>query len=132
VAINHDTKLLKIFLQHYFGFNNFRPGQLGIVLSILKKQNTLAILPTGGGKSICFQVPALIFPGISIIISPLISLMKDQVDHLLAKNISATFINSQLDKKTFEKRKPELIRPIIFFVTSSQELSNDIFSWSWV
>ncbi|MFA6813978.1 MAG: ATP-dependent DNA helicase RecQ [Candidatus Pacebacteria bacterium] len=98
------SQLAKNTLQEYFGFSDFRPGQLEIVLSILKKQNTLAILPTGGGKSICFQVPALIFPGLSIIISPLISLMKDQVDHLLAKNISATFINSQLDKNIIEER----------------------------
>ncbi len=97
-------QLAKQTLQQYFGFSDFRPGQLQIVLSILKKQHTLAVLPTGGGKSICFQVPALIFPGLSIIISPLISLMQDQVDHLLAKNISATFINSQLDTKTIEKR----------------------------
>lgn len=97
-------KLAKETLQRYFGFADFRPGQLAIVLSILNKQNTLAILPTGGGKSICFQVPGLIFPGVSIIISPLISLMKDQVDHLLAKNITATFINSQLDKNIIEQR----------------------------
>jgi len=98
------SQLAKQTLQQHFGFSDFRDGQLEIVLSILKKENTLAILPTGGGKSICFQVPALIFPGLSIIISPLISLMKDQVDHLLAKNIGATFINSQLEKNIIEER----------------------------
>jgi ATP-dependent DNA helicase RecQ len=102
------SKLAKNTLKQHFGFDDFRPGQLDIVLSILKKQDTLAILPTGGGKSICFQIPALIFPGLSIIISPLISLMKDQVDHLLAKNIRATFINSQLEKKVIEGRLKEL------------------------
>lgn len=104
MSVTNYAQLARRTLQQHFGFNDFRSGQLAIVLSILKKQNTLAILPTGGGKSICFQVPALIFPGLSIIISPLISLMKDQVDHLLAKNIPATFLNSQLDKHTIEKR----------------------------
>jgi len=65
-------------------------------------------LPTGGGKSICFQVPALIFPGLTIVLSPLISLMQDQVDHLLAKNIPGTFINSQLDKKEIALRLNKL------------------------
>jgi ATP-dependent DNA helicase RecQ len=95
-------------LKKYFGYDQFREGQLEIVLSILKTEETLAILPTGGGKSICFQVPALIFEGTSIIISPLISLMKDQVDHLLAKNIPATFINSNLEKKEIENRLQNL------------------------
>lgn len=104
MTYKNNQELAKQTLNQYFGFADFRPGQLEIVLSILKKQNTLAILPTGGGKSICFQVPGLIFPGLSIIISPLISLMKDQVDHLLAKNISATFINSQLEKNIIEQR----------------------------
>ena len=72
-------QLAKQSLQKNFGFADFRPGQLDIVLSILKKQNTLAILPTGGGKSICFQVPGLIFPGLSIIISPLISFLTKAV-----------------------------------------------------
>ena len=71
-------------------------------------QDTLAILPTGGGKSICFQVPALIFPGLSIIVSPLISLMQDQVDHLLAKNIPATLINSQLTQSQIQTRFKQL------------------------
>jgi len=119
-------QLAKQSLQKNFGFADFRPGQLDIVLSILKKQNTLAILPTGGGKSICFQVPGLIFPGLSIIISPLISLMKDQVDHLLAKNISATFINSQLDKKTIEQRLAALANhQYKFLYLAPERLTNE-------
>lgn len=83
-------------LQNYFGYSNFRPGQTEIVLSILEKNNTIAIMPTGAGKSICYQIPALCFEGVTIVISPLIALMKDQVDTLVSKNIPATFINSSL------------------------------------
>jgi len=125
VSDQHLSKLAKNTLKQHFGFENFRPGQLEIVLSILKKKETLAILPTGGGKSICFQVPALIFDGLSIIISPLISLMKDQVDHLLAKNIKATFINSQLEKKTIEKRLKELANNQYKFLYLAPERLNN-------
>ncbi len=119
-------QLAKQCLHKNFGFADFRPGQLDIVLSILKKQNTLAILPTGGGKSICFQVPGLIFPGLSIIISPLISLMKDQVDHLLAKNISATFINSQLKKNIIEQRLDALANnQYKFLYLAPERLTNE-------
>jgi ATP-dependent DNA helicase RecQ len=86
-------------LQQYFGYQNFRPGQIEIINSILNKKDTLAILPTGGGKSICFQIPGLILPGTTLVVSPLISLMQDQVETLKSKNISATFINSSLSQK---------------------------------
>ena len=85
-------------LQHYFGYKSFRENQIPVLKNILKGSDTLAILPTGGGKSICYQIPALCFKGITIVISPLISLMKDQVDSLLKKNISAAFLNSTLSK----------------------------------
>jgi ATP-dependent DNA helicase RecQ len=124
-----DQQLIQIArqsLKKNFGFADFRPGQLDIVLSILKKQNTLAILPTGGGKSICFQVPGLIFPGLNIIISPLISLMKDQVDHLLAKNISATFINSQLEKNIIKQRLEALANnQFKFLYLAPERLTNE-------
>ena len=123
-TINLETKTRQTLFK-YFGYKDFRPGQLAIVLSILKKQNTLAILPTGGGKSICFQIPALIFPGTSIIISPLISLMKDQVDHLLAKNIPATFINSNLEKKEIAVRLKNLNKgKYKFLYLAPERLSN--------
>ena len=83
-------------LDKYFGFNNFRPGQEKVVRDILNSQDICVIMPTGAGKSLCYQLPALIKPGYSIVISPLISLMKDQVDALLAKGIPAAFINSTL------------------------------------
>ncbi|SDX84556.1 DNA helicase RecQ [Flavobacterium degerlachei] len=81
-------------LKENFGFEKFRINQEQVINAILSGQDTLAIMPTGGGKSICFQLPALLFPGITIVISPLIALMKDQVDSLKANGIQACFINS--------------------------------------
>lgn len=85
-------------LQKYFGHSQLRSGQQEIIGAIIAKNDCLAILPTGGGKSVCFQVPGLIFPGITIVVSPLISLMKDQVDTLNSKKISACYISSLLSK----------------------------------
>src|SRR5687768_17813166 len=83
-------------LRARFGFPGFRPGQERAVSSVLAGRDTLVILPTGGGKSLCYQVPALVLPGLTIVVSPLISLMKDQVDALLARGLPAAFINSSL------------------------------------
>lgn len=88
------TENLHAKLKDNFGFEKFRPNQEEIINCILSGQDTLAIMPTGGGKSICFQLPALILPGITIVISPLIALMKDQVDSLKSNGIKACFINS--------------------------------------
>src|SRR5512146_3046756 len=83
-------------LRRRFGYQEFRPGQERAVGSVLAGRDTLVILPTGGGKSLCYQVPALLLPGLTVVVSPLISLMKDQVDALEAKGISAAFVNSTL------------------------------------
>lgn len=88
------SELLHAKLKENFGFEKFRPNQETIITTILSGQDTLAIMPTGGGKSICFQLPALVLPGITIVISPLIALMKDQVDSLKTNGISACYINS--------------------------------------
>lgn len=88
------TTILHATLKENFGFEKFRPNQEEIISCILSGKDTLAIMPTGGGKSICFQLPALILPGVTIVISPLIALMKDQVDSLKANGIPACFINS--------------------------------------
>jgi len=88
------TEILHTTLKENFGFEKFRPNQESIINTVLSGQDALAIMPTGGGKSICFQLPALILPGITIVISPLIALMKDQVDSLKTNGISACYINS--------------------------------------
>lgn len=84
-------------LQKHFGYPSFRPGQDSIVHAVLERHNVLAVMPTGGGKSICYQIPAVLFDGLTIVISPLISLMQDQVAALERARIRATFINSMLD-----------------------------------
>lgn len=83
-------------LGRFYGYRDFRPAQTPVIESLLAGHDTLAIMPTGAGKSICFQIPALIFPGLTLVISPLISLMKDQVDALVEQGIPATYINSSL------------------------------------
>ncbi|MFB4169851.1 DNA helicase RecQ [Virgibacillus sp. JSM 102003] len=91
-------------LQTYFGYETFRPGQKQTIDKITSKQNTLAVMPTGGGKSLCYQIPGLTLDGTAIIISPLISLMKDQVDALLSLGIAATYINSSLSASEQQTR----------------------------
>ena len=91
----------KQLLKKHFGYDDFRNGQKEIILHILNNEDCLAIMPTGAGKSICYQIPALVFTGTTIVISPLISLMKDQVDSLVQNGIPATYINSSLTTKEY-------------------------------
>ncbi|WP_028400539.1 DNA helicase RecQ [Ectobacillus panaciterrae] len=98
----------KNYLQQYFGYESFRTGQEEIIKRVLSGQNTAGIMPTGGGKSICYQIPALILPGITLVISPLISLMKDQVDALWQVGIPATFLNSTLSAQEVRQRLSDL------------------------
>lgn len=95
-------------LQKYYGYTSFRKGQENIIKSIINKEDVLAIMPTGGGKSICYQVPALCLDGITIVISPLISLMKDQVDALNTMGIKASLINSSLSNSEYSKVLDEI------------------------
>ncbi len=91
-------------LTEHFGYPAFRPGQEAAVESVLAGRDTLVVLPTGGGKSLCYQVPALMLPKLTVVISPLISLMKDQVDALTARGLPATFINSTLTSNQISDR----------------------------
>lgn len=91
-------------LKQYFGYKSFRPAQAPVVQSLLTGRDAVAIMPTGVGKSICFQIPALLLPGITLVISPLISLMKDQVDALSDAGVPATFINSTLTSAEWSTR----------------------------
>ncbi|MDQ6595947.1 DNA helicase RecQ [Bacillus salipaludis] len=91
-------------LETYFGYKSFRKGQEQAIRSVLEGNNTICVMPTGGGKSICYQIPAMVLPGTTIVISPLISLMKDQVDALIQAGIPATFINSSLSYNEANER----------------------------
>lgn len=90
-------------LKKHFGYDSFRPLQAEIVSHVLSKQDALVLMPTGGGKSLCFQLPALMLKGITVVISPLISLMKDQVDALQANGVPTAFINSTLDQSAIRE-----------------------------
>ena len=93
---------LEASLQEHFGYSSFRPGQKEIINTILSGQDTLGILPTGGGKSVCYQLPALMLPGLTVVISPLISLMKDQVDTLTQLGVQAAYLNSTISSEEFQ------------------------------
>lgn len=120
---------LESLLKQYFGYTSFRPGQHEVIQTLLDGRDCLAIMPTGAGKSICFQLPALIQPGVTLVISPLISLMKDQVDSLVNQEIPATYINSQC---TFEESKARFaaIRAgrVKLVYISPERLENEFFT----
>ena len=97
-----NTQNIFYALKKYYGFDTLRRGQFEIINSILNKRNTFCLMPTGAGKSICYQIPAILFQGITIVISPLISLMKDQVDNLLENDIRAVYINSTQSMDTIK------------------------------
>jgi ATP-dependent DNA helicase RecQ len=86
-------------LHEHFGFTDFREGQREVITAILEGKNAIVVMPTGSGKSLCYQLPALMFGGATVVVSPLIALMKDQVDALRARNLPATFINSSVDER---------------------------------
>ena len=104
-----NKSILKTDLKRIFGYNEFRGDQEKIIHNILAGKNTFVIMPTGAGKSLCYQLPAIISEGTTIVISPLIALMKNQVDQMMALGVSAKFLNSTLTKTEIKKVKQEVI-----------------------
>jgi ATP-dependent DNA helicase RecQ len=105
ISIQNSTLLEQAqeVLERVFGYPEFRSGQMEVIAHILSGIDTLVLMPTGGGKSLCYQIPALVLPGITIVVSPLISLMKDQVDALLASGVEARFVNSSLSREQIQQ-----------------------------
>ena len=103
-----NALLAREALQQHFGFTDFREGQAEVIESVLAGRDTVVVMPTGGGKSLCYQLPALMMDGVTLVVSPLIALMKDQVDQLAARNIASTFINSSISYAETNKRLSKL------------------------
>ena len=115
-------------LKKYFGYENFRPGQDELINHILNEEDCLGIMPTGAGKSICYQIPAMILPGITIVISPLISLMKDQVDGLNEIGIPSTYINSTLTESEYSQTIENILYNVYKIIyVAPERLNSDSF-----
>lgn len=123
---NHkNSELTLLTLKKYFGYESFRSPQAEIINSVLSGKDTLAILPTGGGKSLCYQIPGLIFTGQTLVITPLLSLMEDQVQALEKKNIKATYLSSQLSPKELQNRLNK-ISTYKFIYLTPERLASDL------
>ncbi|HWL12112.1 MAG TPA: DNA helicase RecQ [Ureibacillus sp.] len=115
-------------LKQYFGYDSFRVGQEQVIQSVLESSDTLCVMPTGGGKSVCYQIPALCSEGTTIVISPLISLMKDQVDILRSNGVSAAFINSSLSYSQIEQTMEDVRYGLIkLLYIAPERLENESF-----
>lgn len=125
-----DQKLIKQNLKKYFGYDSFRPLQEDIIQNIIGGKDTLVLMPTGGGKSICYQLPAITLNGMAVVISPLIALMKDQVDSLIQNGISAAYLNSSLT----DKQRQDVLSRIthqeidLLYISPEKLLNSEIFT----
>jgi len=126
-TLDNQNELLDT-LKHYFGYDSFRSGQAEIITNLIQGRDSLVLMPTGGGKSLCYQLPAILLPGVTIVVSPLIALMKDQVDSLTHQGISAAFINSSLDQQTINDIFAKLSRgEIKLLYVAPERLTNRYF-----
>src|SRR5687767_5256949 len=109
-AIGFSSPTPESILKETFGYDSFRPLQREIIENVLSRRDTLAIMPTGGGKSLCYQIPSLLFDGLTVVVSPLISLMKDQVEQLRAAGVPAVFLNSSLAPREYQENMESVKR----------------------
>ncbi|MEM7554781.1 MAG: DNA helicase RecQ [Cyanobacteria bacterium P01_A01_bin.84] len=122
------TLHLEQALKHYFGYDSFRSGQRQVIEDALNNRDLLVVMPTGGGKSLCFQLPALMKPGLTVVVSPLIALMQDQVDSLRKNGIAATFLNSSLNSYKVRSREEYILAgQVKLLYVSPERLMSDRF-----
>ncbi len=127
-AVETTTTTLLANLKHFFGYTDFRQGQETIIQQVLAGRDSLVLMPTGGGKSLCFQLPATILSGITIVVSPLIALMKDQVDSLNRQGIKAAFVNSSLEQSEINHVFQQLaLGEISLLYVAPERLNNHYF-----
>ena len=113
MIVAEETESLKLQLKEFFGYTSFRGNQEIVIKNILSGRNTFVIMPTGAGKSLCYQLPAVVQEGLAIVISPLIALMKNQVDQLNAYGIAARFMNSTLSKGEITRLRKDCIGGVV-------------------
>lgn len=119
---------IKTVLKTYYGYEEFRPGQEEMIRAILDQRDVLGIMPTGGGKSLCYQIPAIVMEGTALVISPLISLMKDQVDGLRVMGVRAAYMNSQMTPKEYQQTMDDLLNgKLDLLYIAPERLDNDSF-----
>src|SRR3954451_15042476 len=112
---------LKRLMRGTFGLSDFRPGQQEVIRSIVDGRDTVAVMPTGAGKSLCYQLPALHLPGTTIVVSPLIALMKDQADKLVELKVQARAVNSTVSAADLQRTMEEIASGTIDFVFATPE-----------
>ena len=126
VARTTNMAPLRRTLKRVFGLDDFRPGQEEVIRSAMEGRNTLAIMPTGAGKSLCYQLPALHLPGMTLVVSPLISLMKDQVDKLGGLGLDASQVNSTLTARESDETFENIERETAEFILTTPEQLADV------